>query len=265
MWKVVILICVSMCHYSTTNNVTANSDRNLLIVNGTVITINERPYQVALNFHYIPFIYADFVCGGVIIGKKWILTAAHCLDKAKVVRAGTSCSTWWGKMFNMKETYVHPNYTRVPLRNDVAILELDEDIEYSDEIQPIEMMTGLEKIPDNEDDYEIVVSGYGLPSFKSKEEDCGLKKIVVKTISRDECKQHYKTLLDNQICAINKTSSTCQGDSGGPLTMTAWDNGKIKLFLMGISSFGDDCKVNEPMVFSYIPSFLGWIKYITKL
>ncbi|KAJ6645394.1 Trypsin 5G1 [Pseudolycoriella hygida] len=250
MWKVVIIIFVTMCQYGTTNIVTVNSDPNLLIVNGTVIPIKERPYQVAIDDTYIPFIRSNVACGGVIIGTKWILTAGHCLEyDPKVVRAGTSLGNSGGEIFDIKETYLHPNYTKVPLRNDVAILELDEDIKYSDEMQPIEMMNGFEKI--HKDDYEIVVSGYGRPCYECKK-DVRLKKIVVKTISRDECKQHYKTLLDNQICAINKTSSI-------------WDNGQVKLFLMGISSFGDDCKVNEPMVFSYIPYFLGWIRYITKL
>lgn len=45
------------------------------IIGGVDTDISEVPYQVALETK------GDQYCGGVIIAKNWILTAAHCVDE----------------------------------------------------------------------------------------------------------------------------------------------------------------------------------------
>lgn len=44
------------------------------IVGGTEATPHSWPHQVAL------FIDDKFFCGGSLISKEWVLTAAHCMD-----------------------------------------------------------------------------------------------------------------------------------------------------------------------------------------
>lgn len=43
------------------------------IVGGYKADIEDNPWQVALLYE------GNFICGGSIIGKKWIITSAHCL------------------------------------------------------------------------------------------------------------------------------------------------------------------------------------------
>lgn len=54
----------------------------------------------------------------------------------------------------------------------------------------------------------------------------------------------------------------CQGDSGGPLTAMNEDGNAI---LVGVISFGHDCKSTIPALFSFVPAFRDWIKTIAGI
>lgn len=48
--------------------------RNLRIINGKVAQPGQFPYYVGVYIDMAGF------CGGSLINKKWVLTAAHCVD-----------------------------------------------------------------------------------------------------------------------------------------------------------------------------------------
>ncbi|KAG4069862.1 hypothetical protein HA402_009569 [Bradysia odoriphaga] len=119
------------------------------MINGKEIDIDTRPYQVAINIdrRYLR-IFSECHGGGVIISAKYILTAAHVVNSTDspeykyFVRLGTSELTWWGESFDIKENgkICHPLYERLPrLTYDIAILEMDREIQFTNKIQPIVM------------------------------------------------------------------------------------------------------------------------------
>lgn len=56
------------------------------IVNGEIVDIEDVPYYVAMLNQ------GEFGCGGSIIGKQWVLTAAHCVNVSFKVWKIISCN-----------------------------------------------------------------------------------------------------------------------------------------------------------------------------
>lgn len=172
------------------------------IVNGYEISIKERPFQVSINDEYIPFFYANHHCGGSIISKKFVITAAHCVDdradrSGYVVREGTADSTWFGDIYYINKISIHQNYTYRPLRYDIALMEIIGEIVFSENVQPIELA-----YPNflNYNGLLVYASGYGSKCYKCPFTE-KLMQITVGTVALEECKVYRPTVLENMICA----------------------------------------------------------------
>lgn len=175
----------------------------LAITGGTKIeSIQNRPFQVAINVDYYRAIYADCRCGGTIISANFVLTAAHCLRHSSdpgyyVVRVGTLDCTWWGTIYEVEELFIHPNYTFEPLRNDIAALKLKTSIEFGKRVQPIPMVDATFI---NDNNVISNASGYGAEMVNGPSLGY-LKQIELATIDMRECSRFNVNLFDNQICA----------------------------------------------------------------
>ena len=169
----------------------------------------------------------QFCCGGTILNKFWVLTAAHCLEPANHVRfdVGTTVEILFGstKMSKAVKMVAHhwllnPEYKEVEegnLLHDVALIKTDDEIKFDEKIQPATLPGSSEKLKRNQN---CEVFGWG-------EEVEGLSYI-------DELKRgnfryigHSKTsdgeILDNlidfkELQSSGETTSTTVGDSGSP-------------------------------------------------
>merc|ERR1719220_3156801 len=236
------------------------------------------PYQALL---YTCGCYECHMCGGTIVNKKYIITAAHCTvckkEKKSIIKDVNvligdhnhcdGLTNEGGTLIPANNVTVinHPNYDEddgfcVNVRNDIAVLELSTEITFNDKVKPACLPTSETK---DYSGWNSTVSGWG-DTVATSRTSCTLKESVVKVLSPArsgayaECSSSLKS-PNSKICAWAEGTDACNGDSGGPLTVV--ENGKF--VLIGVVSCGRGCaKGTNPGVYTRVQGFLPWIKNI---
>lgn len=99
----------------------------------------------AAQFPYMASIRRDsgiFMCGAAIMRPRWILTAASCFEGLMhtdiFAVVGTHLLSTGGISHQISSIQIHPRYTPAPLANDIALVQLDSPVIYTDFVQPIQ-------------------------------------------------------------------------------------------------------------------------------
>jgi secreted trypsin-like serine protease len=229
------------------------------IVGGQQAGEGEFPWQVGLVLNGYPT-SAGFFCGGSIIERDWVLTAAHCVEEMaetqlKIHAGANALSAQSATLAAVDGLIVHPRWDSRTMVNDVALIRLE---------SPLTLRVGSIEIVDlaspghgvNGGDL-LVVSGWGA-TREGGNAVGNLRKVVVPVVGQGQCNSdafYAGAIGEGMLCAGVGGTDSCQGDSGGPLVSTIGDR-----LQFGVVSWGHGCaRPNKPGVYTDVRAFAGWI------
>lgn len=215
------------------------------------------------------------LCSGTIISTKHVLTSAQGVtyprservrDFSKfVIIVGANdiaeTTTKDSQMKAISEIYTHPDFKRISLANDIALVAITVPFQFNDFTQPVKLIKwkAFKTRPPSETYSSCRAAGWGATNTEVPE----LRHIRFKISQNKDCEllllkqMQYLFSPDLQLCTSNPNLKFCWGDSGSPLICS----GRQVAFV----SWGPGCGVaTNPGVWTRIDPYVKWIKNMTE-
>ncbi|XP_056873094.1 plasminogen isoform X1 [Takifugu flavidus] len=229
------------------------------IVGGCVSKPHSWPWQISLRtstgIHF---------CGGTLIDRQWVLTAAHCLEKSSrpgyykiVLGIHTERAIEASRQVrDLEKLVLGPNGA------DIALLKLQTPALLNEKVIPACLPDKDYIVPSQTECY---VTGWG--ETQGTGGNGVLKEAGFPVIENKICNRPAYLngrVKDHEMCAGNIEGGTdsCQGDSGGPLVC----HSNNRFILQGVTSWGLGCaNPMKPGVYARVSKFIDWIKNTMEL
>ncbi|XP_043649550.1 brachyurin [Drosophila teissieri] len=231
------------------------------IAGGELARANQFPHQVGLSIEEPNDMFCW--CGASLISERYLLTAAHCVEKAVAI------TYYLGGVLRLAprqlirasnpDVHLHPDWNSETLENDIALVRLPEDALLCDSIRPIRL-PGISESRNSYDYVPAIASGWGRMNDESTAISDTLRYVSRFVESNEDCAYSYANIKPTNICMdTTGGKSTCTGDSGGPLVYN--DPTQNTDVLIGVTSYGkkSGCTKGYPSVFTRVTAYLDWI------
>ncbi|XP_050356446.1 CUB and peptidase domain-containing protein 2-like [Nymphalis io] len=264
-----------------------NREHTELIVSGSASKSGNWPWHAAIYRNHR--LSVQYICGGTLISKLLILTAAHCVtinavpvnhESLGVVLGKTSLITneITSQERKVYQVIVHDEFEKKTLDNDIALMKLSTEAIYNNYVQPACLW--LDTVYDQLDSYEVTgtVVGWGIDQSDSLAND--LHEATIPIVSTLTCYSYdpifYSNILNDQkFCAGNANgTAACNGDSGGGFVVFVTDTKDSSYridyqtgawYVKGIVSVtlarkdSSICEPNAYTVFTDVAKYRNWI------
>uniref|UniRef100_A0A182K9B5 Peptidase S1 domain-containing protein n=1 Tax=Anopheles christyi TaxID=43041 RepID=A0A182K9B5_9DIPT len=211
-------------------------------------------------------------CVGTLIQERYVLTAAHCVQRLKV----ENIKLYFGLFListlaqcladgecqerRAAEFIVHQEYNSHGSMNDIALIRLSEAVYMTDDVRPA--CLPLDYLFDESLSDRVLSLGWG--EYEGTASDS--KRIVeLKVIGQEECGKRLQewsrfnaSMIFSVMCTIGRQAGedVCEGDSGAPILQLR--DGRF--FVVGLVSFGPRCGMETfPGVSMRVSEYKNWI------
>ncbi|MEU6845398.1 serine protease [Streptomyces sp. NPDC046716] len=234
------------------------------IIGGRQVQVSDSPWTVALSSRdRFGGTRAGQFCGGVVVARTTVLTAAHCMSQGvlgvardevrdlKVIAGRSDLRADEGAEIPVREAWVNPDYDGSTNAGDVAVLTLATPLP-----EGYVLPMADEGDPAYEPGTRAEVYGWG-DTTGAGDYPRTLRAARVHVLPDSVCQEAYPGSSDgtylpaSMLCAGESRGGkdACQGDSGGPLVA----RGK----LIGLVSWGSGCgRAGSPGVYTRVSDVL---------
>uniref|UniRef100_K7GEC0 Peptidase S1 domain-containing protein n=1 Tax=Pelodiscus sinensis TaxID=13735 RepID=K7GEC0_PELSI len=221
------------------------------IIGGKEARPHSRPYMAFLE---IQDGEETFGCGGYLVAKDFVLTAAHCQGDNITVTLGAhdiSQQEESQQVIPVQCQIPHTQYNNQTRSNDIMLLKLRHKAELTPAVKVIALPRWKIRKP-----AKCSIAGWGkISNEKNSTSSPTLQEVELKIMENGACQQsRYRNFNPSSMLCVGdptEEKASFQGDSRGPLVC----DGKPQ----GIVSYGRK-DGSAPQVFTKVSKYVPWIK-----
>ncbi|KAM9469345.1 coagulation factor X [Clarias gariepinus] len=239
-------------------NISTSDESDKRIVGGQLQQQGGSPWQALLRRKD-----GNGFCGGTLINKHWVVTAAHCLqevpDHVTLGDFDKFRPDEGEQSIKVKKVVVHPHFHEYTFDSDIALLYLAKPVVFSSVISPVCLPNTLLAKRLERPGEQGLVTGWGATRYLDRSSRF-LLKVSLPVVDQQECMDTTdQVITDNMFCSgyLDTEKDACSGDSGGPFAV----NYRGTWFLTGVVSWGEQCAAEGKYgVYTRLSNYLNWIQ-----